>query len=135
MKQNFTCRCGLTLTVPRAWPKTCACGLKHLSPTESEGKSRPPGPGDHLAAIFRQLHLEEKPGCGCAALRAKMNRLGVAGCREKIAELAAELEAKSALYGWGEQAAAGARALWAGLVNWSDPWAGLVEEACRRAEA
>jgi len=98
----------------------------------------PSGPGSDLAAIFTELRLKAKPGCGCAELVRQMNALGAEGCRRERAALAARLRAKAHLWGWSEQAAAAARAAASGLafrLDWRDPFGSFIDLAIERAEA
>ena len=46
------------------------------------------GPGDHLHdVIAERTSLRPAAGCGCQAMRRKMNRWGADGCREHINEI------------------------------------------------
>lgn len=82
------------------------------------------GPGTELRVMLAGLNGTGR-ACDCASIASRMNRLGVAGCREKVDELSPAI-VKSAEK-WG-------------LVfpDGFDPFPyarDLVFEACRRAEA
>lgn len=81
------------------------------------------GPGYELKKLLAEMDGNLK-GCNCAAIAAKMNQLGPAGCREKIEELLPEI-VKSAKKG-GMQVPEGFDPL--PVVR------ALVLEAIRRAE-
>lgn len=92
----------------------------------------PPGAGDELTRLVKQLGIAKTRGCGCAEMAREMNALGIEGCRAKRDELAARLRAKSKEYAWTDWASAAANAAVIGLalrLNWSDPFPGLIDLA------
>ena len=96
------------------------------------------GPGTELAAIFQQIAVKNKPGCGCKAIAKEMNRLGVAGCREHREELLAKLKENYDLYGLTDKLIAAFKTVTSGLaskINPLDPLGSLLDEAIRRAES
>jgi phage/plasmid primase-like uncharacterized protein len=104
------------------------CGVKAL----------PHGPGTELAAVFKQLGIKPKAGCGCKELAREMNALGVDGCRRECDSLAAKLRSRAALFEWQEKVTAAVKAATSGLatrLNWRDPFPGLVDLAIERARA
>jgi hypothetical protein len=122
--KRFVLRCRHCRRVVRSPVETgvrAMCGAVALQPR----------PGHELFHLFRELRIKPKKGCECAALRAEMNRLGVAGCREQREELLARLRDNAALYGLGEWAAAGWQA-----IKQDKPitLGGLLDLAIERAE-
>jgi hypothetical protein len=87
-----------------------------------------PGPGSHLKAILAKMGV---PPCqSCAEYAAQMDGWGVAGCRERLEEIVAHLEAEAKRLGWARWLAAGGRAVVLGIPKAPR---GLAEEAIRRA--
>src|SRR5262245_39426508 len=58
--------------------------------------------GDALKSLIDQLGLRRKNGCRCRQMIAKMNRWGVAGCRERRAEIIEHLAAAYHGLSWAE---------------------------------
>jgi hypothetical protein len=101
------------------------------------GKALPHGPGTALAAVFKQLGIKRKSGCGCREMIREMNALGVDGCRRERDSLAARLRSRAALFEWQEKAVAAVKAAASGLalrISWADPFPGLVDLVIHRAE-
>lgn len=115
-----------------------ACGAQVLSRYSNPalrrrlcGKPAPPGgPGTELRLIFAELGIKPKAGCGCKAMAAELDRLGVAGCQAQRAEIVARLREKAGLWGLSEKAAAAFAAVWQGKPLSIE---GLVDLAIRRA--
>lgn len=53
------------------------------------------GPGDVLAGVIHSLGFQPTTGCGCAAMRAKMNEWGYFGCWQHRSEILAFLKTKA----------------------------------------
>ena len=94
------------------------------------------GVGTELTAVLKLLGLGESAGCSCKKWQRRMDAWGVAGCRERRAEIEDHLRGEAKKVGWARSLVAGAKAVAAGLVlNPLDPAPGLLNEAIRRAEA
>ena len=96
----------------------------------------PSGPGTELKALLASLGLTPASGCDCNARAAQMNAWGVAGCRERRAEIVAWLREQATKASWSLAAVAAWKAL-KGFRRWfrvRDPLGSIVDEAIRRAE-
>lgn len=58
------------------------------------------GPGTQLKRILETFGITAQSGCGCDSMVARMNRWGVAGCREHLPEIVAHLEHEAKARGW-----------------------------------
>jgi hypothetical protein len=102
------------------------------------GLSRPVGPGTELKKLIAELGIKGWSGCGCEGLAAEMDRLGVSGVRERLDHYDALLREKAGEVGLVDKLRAAGNAVLSGLafrLDPRDPYPGLIEEACRRAEA
>lgn len=106
---------------------------------EKASDTKPTGPGTELKKIFVSIGIIGcKTGIECANLIKRMNAWGVEGCREHKEEILAELRQRQSAYGWLDKLKAAALSVTTGLafvVDWSDPFPGIVDEAIRRATA
>lgn len=97
------------------------------------------GPGTELLALNASIGLHSPPNCPCRATAEMMDRLGVAGCREKFDEIVKIINDGKDAFGWGAWFKAGFLAVFkqglAFKISPTDPVPGLVTEAIRRAEA
>lgn len=94
------------------------------------------GPGTELAGIIKELRQKQSAGCGCAAMRREMNKLGVDGCRQERDRLAGKLRTKLAKLGFSEKVRAALATAMTGIarkINWLDPCPGLIDLAIERA--
>jgi hypothetical protein len=101
---------------PDRFPLHCVCGTVHRDPAVGEWREKatrevvpmpprkpyvePTGPGTELKRILAMLGITDTSGCGCADMLRRMNRWGVAGCREHRQEIVDHLRAKAAERGW-----------------------------------
>lgn len=94
------------------------------------------GPGTELKRLLGELGLTPVSGCGCDDRAALMDSWGVAGCRERRAEILAWLTDAREKAGWRVTLAAGLRALSGAIegLDLRDPLGWLVDEAIRRAD-
>ncbi len=93
--------------------------------------------GSEVKELSRSLGFQPTKQCGCEKLRRKMDRLGVAGCRQEFASLAEQLREKYDATSWSDRAKASGWAVLTGLafaLNPLDPIGSLLTEAIRRAE-
>src|SRR5687768_9751950 len=82
------------------------------------------GPGSELKAIFETLGITPDGSCGCEVMMRRMNRYGVAGCRQHRERILKFLRETAAKKGWATKLAAAGNAVWSGLafrVNPLDP--------------
>lgn len=96
------------------------------------------GPGTEFGALVAQLGFESGPQCSCKALMARMNAIGVEGCRREREPIVAAIRDNAKAWGWGSFAVAAAKAVVTGLVihiDPTDPIGSLVDLAIARAEA
>ena len=134
----------LTAEQRAAYARICARARHEHWPFEdlSTGQDSNSALSEPVGTMLKELldrldvHL---PGCeGCQGMLARMNRLGVAGCREQLDALAGELRTRAADVPMTQKIEAALHALGNGLA-WRlhplDPYPGLVAEAIRRAEA
>lgn len=101
-------------------------------------KGEPPsGPGEEFRKLTNELEIDPS-GCPCADTQRKMNRLGVAGCREQLDELCAEILANASKWKIDDPETlqrAALKAIELGLViDPADPVRSLVLIAIERAE-
>lgn len=97
-----------------------------------------PGPGDHLHALFLSIGIEPHVNCQCHLTANEMNKNGVEWCRKNRLLLANKLRGTAATYSWGQTLKATWHSIASGLA-WSispaEPFASLIDEACRKCEA
>jgi hypothetical protein len=124
--------CGYTSKRPLTAPFRKQC-----SPSDP-AQPRPPrvlGVGDHLERLLRELGISPHKGCQCAKLKAKMNALGVEGCRRERVRLASELAAKSWQFSAFDSLRAAGNAIALGLpISPLDRFGSLIDIAIERAE-
>lgn len=101
-------------------------------------RARPSGgPGTELKRILVALGLTAD-GCQCESRASRMDEWGVAGCRQRRAEIEEWLRGEYARRSWGEKVKAAVLAVSSGLAFHLDPFdpaPGLLEEAICRAAA
>lgn len=90
------------------------------------------GPGAELKAILNQMGAMKYDGCQCPAWVSKMNRWGVAGCKEHFDEIVAHLADERSKVEWRRLISMGRLAVIYGLPV---TIRGLVKQAIARAEA
>lgn len=148
-RTQYRCpKCGRCFRV-RAWPLSCACGHFAFDASDSGdvatcGEPRvftPSSPvvrelvGDRLKEVLGELDIDERDGCGCASMAAKMNFWGVAGCEANRKEILCHLRKSARERGW--QVACWAALLAIRKAKWLNPlapFASLLNEAMRRAK-
>jgi hypothetical protein len=85
--------------------------------------------------MLKDLGVTPKSDCGCNTDAAEMDKLGPDGVRAVAAKFAANMRERARKLGWLAYAAIVAKAVKRGLVfDPRDPYTGMIEEACRRAE-
>jgi hypothetical protein len=134
-------RCGFRAMLPDdGAPMYCACqnGEPIAPPAPHELPPAPAeGPGTELKKLLADLGVTMSADCGCKAMAVRMNRWGVAGCRDNhsvvVAHLRQAAERRDWVRKWSAQAAM--KTAWLAMrVNWLDPVPGLVDLAIERAE-
>ena len=96
-----------------------------------------PGPGTQLENLLKLLGIAPRQGCGCASLRAEMDRWGIQGCTLHRDAILERLRNQARQYSWRDRLKAAALAAVTGLafkLDPLDPFPGLLDEALRRAE-
>ena len=92
------------------------------------------GVGTELTAVLKLLGLGESAGCSCKKWQRRMDAWGVAGCRERRAEIEDHLRGEAKKVGWARSLVAGAKAVAAGLVLTALGWfcaRALIDRASR----
>jgi hypothetical protein len=115
--------CGFERTTK--WP---AHRVHHVCKVKTE--PQPPGAGDHLAAILRELSIPKTAGCGCDEMIAKMNQWGPDGCEAHRAEIIAHLQSAYTHATLATKATALGAALWNGYPL---TLSGILELAIERS--
>lgn len=95
------------------------------------------GPGTELRKMLASIGIEPGPTCPCHDMMQKMNRWGVAGCREHRGEIVMHVQEQMGHRSWREKLSAAAKAATNGLairLNPVDIPGSLLNEALRRAE-
>lgn len=152
MSTLFICPSCARRIPARVFPVHCVCNAIHDDPsagkwvertTEATVHQEPRQlqtgrgyPGAELAALLAELDIQEE-GCGCKKFARKMNRWGVAGCREHRQEIVDRLKEKAGKRDWGTKVWAAVRVVATG-ATWLNPldiYGSLADEAIRRAEA
>ena len=106
-------------------------------------KGKPPDPakglpGTEMLSLTVELGIVSPPGCGCKSTAALMDRIGVAECRSRSADLRMMIAGGWEAWQWKDKLKAIAAAAWngAGLkVSPTDPVRDLLELSFERAEA
>jgi hypothetical protein len=110
---------------PASWSVTVSAGGTPTPPTPTAT-----GPGRELTKMYHSIGVP--PCSACEALATKMDAWGPAGCRERAAEIVADINGRVKLMGLIEKARVGGKLLAAGLPLTVE---GQVELAIARAEA
>lgn len=95
------------------------------------------GPGTELKTMLASVGIQPGANCPCREMMRKMNRWGVAGCREHRGEIVMHIQQQMQGRSWRDKLAAAAKAAANGLAFQLDPRdipGSLVDEAIRRAE-
>ncbi len=104
-----------------------------VSTTKRENK----GPGTEFKKIADSLGVENVEGCDCGSMQARLDDLGVVGCRKHRAVLLKQLRKNAGKVKWIAKAraavnvAVGKAGFW---INPLDPVASIFDEAVRRAD-
>lgn len=123
-ERGIVCRCG-----NRIMPKEAKLDTRRrLPPAPKEG------PGTELKKLLAELGITGVQGCGCERKAGAMNRWGVAGCRERFAEIRQWLVNARGKATWTETIRAATAVLYVGLpVDPLDVEGSLVRIAIERA--
>lgn len=121
LKGGFLCHCG----------QSSRGDFASVTGTLNHARPIPRGPGTELTALFAEIDVREKTGCNCQAIAAEMDRVGIAGCRERRDYFLGRLRENEKLYTQWERAKVAPKALVMGIVSLG----GFFDEAIRRAEA
>ena len=98
-------------------------------------KATTTGPGTELTALLKSLGLKTTAGCKCAKRARQMDAWGVAGCRERFAEIRSWLVEARGQASWLDSLRAGANIVASGLeVDPLDVETSLLSIALARAE-
>lgn len=139
--------CGRCFRV-RAWPLSCTCQHFAFDASDSADVATCGQPltfvasspvvrelvGDCLKEVLAELGIDDKDGCGCASMAAKMNFWGVAGCEVNRKEILCHLRKSASERGWQVTCWAALLALRkAKWLNPLSPFGSLLDEAMRRA--
>lgn len=92
--------------------------------------------GTELKLLFQSIGIHPRYDCSCFALIARMNRIGVDGCRVEFEDLVLQLEDNAKRYNWKRRVSAANKALASGLafrVNWLNPIPSFLDIAIERA--
>jgi hypothetical protein len=120
------------LPIPPAPPEPVPACQRKAAAIRPKGK-----PGGVLKAIFASLGIDPTVSCNCEATVEWMDSIGVEGCKNNKEEIVKRLREGAKKYGWLDKLNAARKAVATGLVfklDWLDPFAGLVDEAIRRAD-
>lgn len=91
------------------------------------------GPGTELKRLLHDLGFSMRESCGCNDRALRMNAWGIAGCRERRAEIEGWLREAAADVSIREKLTAGIYGILQG-INPLDPFPQLVDLAIERAE-
>ena len=125
--------CGYVHARKTSKPPTKNCSVQYSEPIPK----RTGGPGTEATLLLASLGIMPVVGCPCRDFSVKMDRWGVAGCREHFAEIVKHFQDYQVEYGWSDKLKAASLSVLTGLVfklNWFDPLPDFVNEAIRRAE-
>jgi hypothetical protein len=91
------------------------------------------GVGTELKDLLKSIGIEEKSGCGCSDMAAKMDKWGVEGCRTHRNDILKWLRGKQKEVTWVEKITIAKNVILNGLFfNPMDPAPGLLDEAIKR---
>lgn len=111
---------------------------EHSERVKARSRREPPKStvGTEFKKMAEQL-VNQKLGCGCETMAAKLNSLTVAECRERIDDLTAEIQTNKKAFTWIELAKAavlGATHLFEWHLDPLNPIRSMLVESIRRAE-
>lgn len=123
------------------WHKTYRATNQYGLLVLSRDKSEPTiedGPGTELHGILESLGINLGEKCSCRRRMLDMDNWGIDGCKANRETIVGWLREGQDDWGWSAKIKAAALAFTTGLafvLDWSDPFPSLIDEAIRRAEA
>lgn len=115
-------------------PPKAKCNSPYAKPDSPRPLLSSPSVGTELTAIFTELGIKPKASCGCKAKAAAMDSWGVAGCKERRAEILTWMQEAYEGISWNEWLATGYKLMGKQWFNPLAPFGSILDEAIRRAE-